>query len=108
MTDKAKIIKDFTETMKAHYGERLSKIILYGSYARGDFHAESDIDFMVILNDKEVKASKEITHTYQLLNELTLKNDVWVSMFATSKSKFETATKALFRFVKQEGVIVYQ
>ena len=45
MVDKALVIKDFTETMKNHYGARLSKIILYGSYARGDFNEESDIDF---------------------------------------------------------------
>ncbi len=38
MIDKALVIKDFTETMKNHYGDRLSKIILYGSHARGDFN----------------------------------------------------------------------
>ena len=108
MIDKALVIKDFTETMKNHYGDRLSKIILYGSYARGDFNEESDIDFMVILKDEQVRATKEITYTYKLLNELTLKNDVRVSMFATSLIKFETATKALYRFVRKEGIIVYE
>lgn len=63
MIDKALVIKDFTETMKNHYGDRLSKIILYGSYARGDFNEESDIDLMVVLKDKEVRAVKEITST---------------------------------------------
>jgi uncharacterized protein len=67
MVDKALVIKDFTETMKNHYGDRLSKIILYGSYARGDFNEESDIDFMVVLKDEEVRAVKEITSTYKLL-----------------------------------------
>ena len=108
MIDKALVIKDFTETMKNHYGDRLSKIILYGSYARGDFNEESDIDFMVVLKDKEVRAVKEITSTYKLLNELTLKNDIWVSMFATSITKFETATKALYRFVRKEGITIYE
>ena len=108
MVDKAVVIKDFTETMKNHYGDRLSKIILYGSYARGDFNEESDIDFMVVLKDKEVRAVKEITSTYKLLNELTLKNNIWVSMFATSITKFETATKALYRFVRKEGIIIYE
>ena len=56
MIDKALVIKDFTETMKNHYSDRLSKIILYGSYARGDFNEESDIDFMVVIKDEGVRA----------------------------------------------------
>ena len=35
-------------------------MILYGSYARGDFNEESDIDFLVWLNDEEVRAVKEL------------------------------------------------
>ena len=108
MIDKALVIKGFTETMKNHYGDRLSKIILHGSYARGDFNEEADIDFMVVIKDKEVRAVKEITSTHKLLNELTLKNDIWVSMFATSITKFETATKALDRFVRKEGITIYE
>jgi predicted nucleotidyltransferase len=48
------VSKRFKEIMQELYGERLSKIILYGSYARGDFHEESDIDFLVVLNDEEI------------------------------------------------------
>ena len=85
MVDKALIIKDFTETMKNHYGDRLSKIILYGSYARGDFNEESDIDFLVLLNDEEVRTSKEILNTYKLLYHLTLENNIEISMSAASQ-----------------------
>ena len=56
MIDKALIIKDFTETMKNHYGDHLSKTILYGSHARGDFNEEADTDFMVVIKDEEVRA----------------------------------------------------
>ena len=108
MVDKALIIKDFTETMKNHYGDRLSKIILYGSYARGDFNEESDIDFLVLLNDEEVRTSKEILNTYKLLYHLTLENNIEVSMSATSQKKYELATKAFYRFIKNEGITVYE
>ena len=108
MVDKALIIKDFTETMKNHYGDRLSKIILYGSYARGDFNEESDIDFLVLLNDEEVRASKEILNTYKLLYRLTLENNIEVSMFAAAKKKYDLATKAFYRFIKKEGITIYE
>lgn len=31
------------------YGERLEGIYLYGSYARGDFTQDSDVDVLVVL-----------------------------------------------------------
>lgn len=93
MVNKEAIIKDFTETMKNRYGDRLSKIILYGSYARGDFNEESDIDFLVLLNDEEVRTSKEILITYKLLYHLTLENNIEVSMSAASRKKYELTTK---------------
>jgi predicted nucleotidyltransferase len=108
MVDKALVIKDFTETMKNHYGDRLSKIILYGSYARGDFNEESDIDFLVLLNDEEVRTSKELLNTYKLLYHLTLKNNIEVSMSAASLQKYELATKAFYQFIKKEGITVYE
>jgi len=107
MVDKALVIKDFTETMKNHYGDRLSKIILYGSYARGDFNEESDIDFLVLLNDEEVRAIKELSNTNDEVYNLTLKHEILVSMFAASRKKFEFATKAFYRFIKKEGITVY-
>ena len=32
------------------YGERLRGVYLYGSYARGDYHVDSDVDVLVALN----------------------------------------------------------
>ncbi|MEG1972553.1 MAG: nucleotidyltransferase domain-containing protein, partial [Oscillospiraceae bacterium] len=31
----------------AEFGDKLDAVILYGSYARGDYDSESDIDIMV-------------------------------------------------------------
>ena len=38
--------------------EDIYKIVLYGSYARGDFNTESDIDMMVILNCEKEKVAE--------------------------------------------------
>lgn len=42
------------------FGSKLDAVILYGSYARGDFDAESDIDIMV-----RVKLSQQDLKKYQ-------------------------------------------
>ena len=32
------------------YGSHVKQIILYGSYARGDYTADSDVDIMILLD----------------------------------------------------------
>ena len=51
------IILDFSRQVKRILGNKLSKVILYGSYARGDFRENSDIDIMVLttLTDDEIE-----------------------------------------------------
>ena len=51
MVNKNALINDFNKLMVEHYSTRLSKIILYGSYARGDFHEEMVEDFMKFMKE---------------------------------------------------------
>ena len=53
----SKAIDEFVENVKMVLGERLKKIILYGSYARGDYNSSSDIDIMILtdLTDDEIE-----------------------------------------------------
>lgn len=51
------IIISFANGVKKILGDDLKKIILYGSYARGDYSENSDIDIMVLttLTDSEIE-----------------------------------------------------
>jgi predicted nucleotidyltransferase len=44
------LLKDVYSQITNLYEEYLEKIILFGSYARGDFKKYSDIDIMVLVN----------------------------------------------------------
>ncbi|MCL2015606.1 MAG: nucleotidyltransferase domain-containing protein, partial [Defluviitaleaceae bacterium] len=44
------ISKSVYNAAKNVLGDNLHKVYLYGSYARGDYDHESDIDYMVIAN----------------------------------------------------------
>lgn len=41
-------IKEFARQVKEILGENLVQVILYGSYARGDYQENSDIDIMIL------------------------------------------------------------
>lgn len=51
------LIEKYIAEVQKIYGEHLSQILLYGSYARGDFRADSDVDIMILLHmsDLELK-----------------------------------------------------
>ena len=48
------IVNDFLNKVKELLQDRLKKVILYGSYARGDYDNSSDIDIM-LLTDFKIK-----------------------------------------------------
>ena len=55
------IIDEFVKGVNEILGDRVKKIILYGSYARGDYDKSSDIDIMILtdLNDNEILEYRE-------------------------------------------------
>jgi uncharacterized protein len=56
------ILKRFRATLDEIYGNRLERVVLYGSRARGDAHEESDYDVAVFLRDM----SDRIAELYRL------------------------------------------
>lgn len=48
MKDYRQIAEDFARHLKATYGDRIERIILFGSVARGDYRVDSDVDLIVV------------------------------------------------------------
>lgn len=44
------ITKRIASLAKTVFGEKLRSVILYGSYARGDYDEESDVDIMILVD----------------------------------------------------------
>ena len=44
------LLKKYIDNVKKIYGSHLKQIILYGSYARGDFTSDSDVDIMLLVD----------------------------------------------------------
>ena len=78
---KQKILDSYVDSIKNIYGSHVKKIILYGSYARGDFRDDSDIDIMILLDipDEESKVFQEklldATFDYNFDNDIEINNN---------------------------------
>jgi len=63
----AKVSSELKQALQPLYGDRFSHLLLYGSYARQDFTEESDLDFMLVLNNEDINPHKEIGRANPLL-----------------------------------------
>lgn len=102
--ERKKLIADFKKAMSDLYGDRLAKIILYGSYAKGDAGEESDIDFLVLLEDEKVKKFREVLNMSEVVHPLILKHDIEISYHAMSTKRFESEKSPFLFWVRQQGI----
>lgn len=85
------------------YGDRLDRLVLYGSHARGDARPGSDVDLAVVLRGP-VDAADEVDRTADLVADLVLDHGRFVSLYPLSDADFLAADRAVVRAVREEGV----
>ena len=100
------ITSKVAQAAKDSLGDRLEKVILYGSYARGDYDDESDIDIMVLADIPHEDCWKERTKISERIRTLDLEHDVLVSLHVTDCATFYTYMSDLpfYMNVDKEGV----
>lgn len=103
------LIEQYIIEIKKIYGSHLRKVILYGSYARGDFRTDSDVDIMILLDmsDLDLKAySRKLSYmTY----DFNMDNDLDIKPIAKSEEHFRKwiANYPFYANIHKEGVVLY-
>jgi predicted nucleotidyltransferase len=99
-----RLINQIKEHLMKMYGGTIKKVILYGSYVRGEETRDSDIDILVLvdqsLNPFEVRESLS-----DLLFDILLEEGELVSVIAVPEDFFENYNSPFMLNVKKEGVI---
>ena len=49
------LVEQYVEAVKKIYGSHVRQIILYGSYARGDYREDSDVDIMILVDMSDLE-----------------------------------------------------
>jgi predicted nucleotidyltransferase len=87
------------------YGPRLSRIILFGSQARGDDDPGSDIDVLIVLKGP-VKPGEEIARTGTAVASLSLQTDNVISCVFVDEERYLHRAGPLLRNIRREGIVV--
>lgn len=105
MDDKIKsLISQIKEHLRKMYGGKFKKVILYGSYVRGEATKDSDIDLLVLVEESlnlfEVRESLS-----DLLFDILLDEGELVSVIVVPEHLYENYNSPFMLNVRKEGLV---
>ena len=104
------LLIQYLSEIKKIYGAHLKSVILYGSYARGDYTPDSDIDIMILVD----LSVEEMDAYSDALSELGFKynvqHDIWMMPVVKNQQHFYhwAASYPFYSNVQKEGVVLYE
>lgn len=104
------LLQQYIYEVQNIYRKHLKNIILYGSYARGDFTQDSDVDIMILVDlpDNELESYSDA------LSELgfvcNVEHNIWMMPVVKNIDHFHYWSKAypFYANVQKEGVVLYE
>lgn len=108
MNNTQDIVLEFSRKVKGILGTSLSKIILYGSYARGDQRENSDIDIMILTTLADIEIEKVESLIYDLAFDFEMEYFVDISVIIKNEEHFRYWLGALpfYDNVEKEGIVI--
>lgn len=104
------VIDEFVKGVNEILGNRVKKIILYGSYARGDYNESSDIDIMILTDLENGEIEEYRTKIYDYAYDIEEANnfEIWLSPLIKNIDRFNywNDTLPFYMNVQREGVVL--
>lgn len=83
-----------------------SKVVLFGSRARGDSHSNSDWDVLLLLNKEKINEDDHDSYSYPLF-ELGWEIDAQIHPIMFTLKEWEKRQKtSLYQNVEKEGIVL--
>ena len=103
-----KAIEELTKGIQEIFGNKAKKVILYGSYARGDYDKHSDIDVMILADIPEEEMFEYKDKIWDYAYDIDLEYDVIISVLVKNVKTFNEWLDYIpfYMNVQKEGVIL--
>lgn len=100
------LLREYRKEVEHAAGAKLVKVVLYGSYARGDFRPDSDIDIMILLNEDAAGIGPIERKIFDATYDFNDSHDSDIKPVVQSNEHFNYWKKAdmFYRNVDEDGV----
>lgn len=104
-----RLLEQYVGLLQKIYGSHLRTVLLYGSYARGDYKEDSDIDIMILLDMEEMDIKRFRHELSGCTFDFNMDHDLDIKPIAKSKEHFEywADVYPFYENVKKEGVTLF-
>ncbi len=103
------LLEKYVIEIQKIYGNHLKQIILYGSYARGDFKADSDVDIMILLDISELEIKSYRQRLSDMTYDFNMDYNLEIRPIAKSEEHFRkwVDNYPFYANIRKEGVTLY-
>lgn len=91
------VVYRFSVQLRRLLGDKLSKIILYGSYARGDYRKYSDVDVMILVKMSDAEIKRIENDIYDMAIDIEMETGIDISPIIKNEEHYEYWVDTLFR-----------
>ena len=105
-TELYSVLDEAVVGLKQLFGDNLKAVILFGSYARGDFNKDSDIDIAVLVDMPRYALCLHKRKLIEFSSELDFKHDILTSFRCIPYEEYERWKNSLpfYSNIEREGV----
>jgi predicted nucleotidyltransferase len=96
------VLKRFRAALDALYGDRIERVVLFGSRARGDAREDSDYDVAVFLKNLADRW-QEVDRIVPLVTDVLYEDGAFIHAMPHRAGSYEDRT-ALMRAIRREGI----
>lgn len=102
------LLENYREAIAKIFGKYLIRIMLYGSYARGDFNQNSDVDIMILADLQPIEVSSYADKVYDITYDFEMKYEIEINPSVQIVQIYDQWKNAypFFSSIEKDGVMV--
>lgn len=103
------LVEEYARQVRQFFRDDLKQVIVFGSYARGDYNEHSDIDIMLLVNLNDEQIHEKFYDVCDLAFDFEMEYGVVISPIIKNANHFSkwSDTLPFYRNVNREGVLVH-